>query len=199
MEYKFVEKPENKRGHNWYGHHVSFFLNHSRDLELFEYLEESFGSRGKRYRYNMRNRFDLYFAQRQTVRFKEKSDALRFKLAWIEDEDPMSGWYESMRQLSKVYMNSSFGSLAKISPVLPTSSGILPHIQQKPRGNNLPKDDIVILDYESGFDRNWYSEYVVKMPCNDWMDYQAILNSEVILEEQSDKTEVDQTSKSSTF
>lgn len=203
MDYKFVERTENKRGSNWYGHHISFYLDRIREMELFEFLEESFGPRGKRYRYDNRYSFNRYFVQRQTIRFQDNKDAFRFKLSWVEDVDPMDSVYEQMKKFAKLNLNSMYGKMiqptSSIPKITPWSSGPIPASYSSRSLRNVNPGDMIIMDYESTFDRHWYSRHMAKMACQTWSDYQTIIDAEVTLEEQSDKTEVDQTSKPSTF
>lgn len=208
MEYTFVEQSDKQRGHNWFGHEVKFYLAVSREMELFEFLEEAIGKRGRAWRMKAPKTFSIFSRADSTIRFASKSDAMRFKLSWEEDERPEDYLSTMLRKLS---LNSTYGAVRSgtltataptwnlplisqttpgILPTLPTGSGKTLNITQAKSRRYNPCNEIVLLDYESSDVLSWYDEWIRDLSVNTWGDYNAFLDMEIRYEERSKQAEV---------
>jgi len=192
MEYTFVERQPHQKGSNWFGHEVKLNLATDREMELFEFLTEAFGKRGKRWRLNSINTFNFFTRDKSIIRFLSKNDAIRFKLSWQEDEQPES----YIDQLKKMALNSSYGRGSYMKTYKPTNpipwihySYLYPMISTKTlisqvkgrslRGNPCKE---IMLDYES-----FYSG-LFGHKCDSWSTYSYLLDLD-IKEEENEQTQ----------
>ena len=177
-------------------------------MELFEFLEEAIGKRGRAWRSKTPHMFSIFSKSDTTVRFASKSDAMRFKLSWEEDERP-EDYLSAM--LKKLSLNSTYGAVRSgaltatapswnlplisqstpgIFPALPTGSGKTLITQTKSRRYN-PCNEIVLMDYETSGELAWYDKWVRDLSMNTWGDYSAFLDLEIRNEERSKQAKVE--------
>lgn len=203
MEYSFIERTAKHQGHNWFGHQIKVYVTTGKQSELEAFLTESVGPKGRLWRKAEQRHFSLFSKSDTLIRFKEKSHAMLFKLAW-EEETWDDYWGQYIRKIS---LNSAYGRIGGIGTTLPTwntgpithaTPGIYPaasstgktntalSTQQTGRSQRCAKPgDIVIMDYESALpSTNWYDSKVVQQPCETWQDYTSILHSMVNMEGQ---------------
>jgi len=182
MEYEFIERQPHQRGGNWFGHEIRLYVPMDRQMELFEYLGDSYGKQGRRWRFKPSNSFNLFTQQDSVIRFSEKSDAIRFKLSWEEDDEP-----DTLQELfRKMSLNSTYGrSIQTFSPMLyPT---IYPKAypiwitQAKGRGLN-PNPCSELFDYELGFKWHLFEN------CDTWSTYSFLLDEDIKREEADEQS-----------
>lgn len=205
MEYSFIERTAKHQGHNWFGHQIKVYVTTGKQSELEAFLTESVGPKGRFWRKAEQRHFSLFSKSDTLIRFKEKSHAMLFKLAW-EEETWDDYWGQYIRKISQ---NSAYGRLGSggigtiapkwsTAPISQITSGIYPTMpstgkthsvlqrQQVSRSQRYAKPgDVIIMDYESALpSTNWYDSKVVQQPCETWRDYTSILHSMVNMEGQ---------------
>lgn len=202
MEYTFVERAPEHRGPNWFGHHIELYVSSSKRPDLIEFLEGSIGRQGTAWRMIVPRMFYLFDERsKTTLRFKSKSDAIRFKLSWDEEEAPES----SIDFFKKLALNSNYGGISRrysapanplpwydinsiypsIYPTMQPFSGKTLISQVKSRANrSLNPCNEIFLDYESaGKADDWLEQMFSK--CDSWMAYNVLLDAQIKKEEAS--------------
>lgn len=202
MEYSTTERGEKHQGHNWFGHNIKLNLRAKRRPELEEFLLETIGPKGHKWRELRKNRFNVFYDEGQiTLRFKDKRDAMRFKLTWDECPEPLN----VMEYFKKLALNSNFGAMSggvrrgAIQVTAPTynptpfyswtqgihpTSGKLNIVQHKSRNTKeLNPCREIIMDWEgmSTKESDWL-EYLFPN-CDSWTSYSAMLDASIRREE----------------
>lgn len=220
MDYIFIEQDPEARGYNQFCHEITFHLKAEREMELFEFLEEAIGKRGRVWRLKTRHNFNLFYREPSTLRFIKKSDAMRFKLSW--DEDPAPEADVLGKWIQKLKLNSNYGAMRRSSmsamaptwthaPITNATPGISPvsgktllnikqvksrltsQTQKSSRYRMNPCDDVIIMDYESS-PLGWYEKWFKNLEVTSWAHYEQALDLEIKDEERSKQAEVERES-----
>lgn len=182
MEYTFIERAPNHKGSNWFGHLIKLYVpNGEARNELQAYLTEHYGSKGRSWRLTLPDRWSMFRKSLTTIRFANKSDAMRFKLSWTEAE------FDDFWNHLKVHMptpgiKNSMWNIQTYNSMYPT--WVMPTgysnktllTQLKGRGMTNPCNEIMV-DWEVG-----YADYLFGK-CDSWTSYKMQLDAEVRAED----------------
>lgn len=102
MEYEYIAPPL-KSNSRWMGHHLKFYVNSQKEEELWSFLERTCGPKGEAWRLNRSLSSFWNSGGPLTLRFVHKKHAMLVKLQWVEDQDPLIGLIEQMKNLASLY------------------------------------------------------------------------------------------------